>query len=200
MKIRKFLKDFVPYSWAPSTDDIAKSIGKRPEDIVRFDTNVSHKTPLDWLKQLGNEFDNMEINRYPDSSYISVRKLLAEYCSCDVDELILTNGADEGLFMIGSLFIEPSSDVILSTPTYSYYEKMIQILGGNVKEIPRNPDFSDDFSQISENINDDTSLIVLCSPNNPTGNLVNKNSGLIYLMLIFTLHKIILYPVLCFLD
>ena len=53
---------------------------------------------------------------------------------------------------------------------------MIQILGGNVKEIPRNPDFSDDFSQISENINDDTSLIVLCSPNNPTGNLVNKNS------------------------
>ena len=176
MKIRKFLNNFVPYSWEPSTDDIAKSIGKNPKEIVRFDTNVSHKTPIEWLKQLSNKFDNLEINRYPDSSYISVRKLLSDYCSCDVDELILTNGADEGLFMVGSLFIEPSSNVILSTPTYSYYEKMIQILGGNVKEITRNPDFSDNFSQISNNIDTDTSLIVLCSPNNPTGNLVNKNS------------------------
>ena len=176
MKIRKFLKNFVPYSWEPSTDDIANSIGKNPDEIIRFDTNVSHKTPIEWLKQLSNEFDNLEINRYPDSSYVSVRKLLADYCSCDVDDLILTNGADEGLFMVGSLFIEPNSDVILSTPTYSYYEKMIQILGGNVKEITRNPDFSDNFTKISENIDTNTSLIVLCSPNNPTGNLVNKNS------------------------
>ena len=78
--------------------------------------------------------------------------------------------------MIGSMFIEPSSDVILSTPTYSYYEKMIQIMGGNVKEITRNSDFSDDFTKISNSINDNTSLIILCSPNNPTGNLVDKNS------------------------
>ncbi len=53
---------------------------------------------------------------------------------------------------------------------------MVQILGGNVKEITRNPDFSDNFTKISENIDTNTSLIVLCSPNNPTGNLVNKNS------------------------
>ena len=109
MKIRKFLKNFVPYSWEPSTDDIANSIGKNPDEIIRFDTNVSHKTPIEWLKQLSNEFDNLEINRYPDSSYVSVRKLLADYCSCDGDDLILTNGADEGLFMVGSLFIEPST-------------------------------------------------------------------------------------------
>ena len=53
---------------------------------------------------------------------------------------------------------------------------MIQILGGNVKEITRNPDFSDNFTKISENVDNNTSLIVLCSPNNPTGNLVNQNS------------------------
>lgn len=176
MKIRKFLKNFVPYSWEPSTDDIANSIGKNPNEITRFDTNVSHKTPIEWLEELSKEFNHLEINRYPDSSYISVRKLLADYCSCNVDNLILTNGADEGLFMIGSMFIEPSSDVILSTPTYSYYEKMIQIMGGNVKEITRNSDFSDDFTKISNSINYNTSLIILCSPNNPTGNLVDKNS------------------------
>lgn len=174
MKIRKFLKDFVPYSWEPSDLEIANSIDKNPEDIIRFDTNVSHKTPSRWLKELITKFDNIEINRYPDSSYISVRKLLAEYCSCDVDEIILTNGADEGLFMAGSLFIEPSSNVILSTPTYSYYEKMIQILGGKTLEVPRNLDFSDNFEEISNSIDDMTNMIILCNPNNPTGNIVDK--------------------------
>ena len=176
MKIRKFLKDFVPYSWEPSTDEIANSVGKNPEDIMRFDTNVSHKTPISWLKKLSDDFNTLEINRYPDSSYISVRKLLAEYCSCDIDEIILTNGADEGLFMAGSLFVEPSSNVILSTPTYSYYEKMVQILGGNVLEVKRNSDFSDNFKEISNTIDEMTSLIILCNPNNPTGNVVDKRS------------------------
>ncbi len=95
MKIRKFLKNFIPYSWEPSTDDIANSIGKNPDEIIRFDTNVSHKTPVDWLKQLSSEFDNLEINRYPDSSYISVRKLLAD-CSYFYSYLFLLrkNGTD----------------------------------------------------------------------------------------------------------
>ena len=52
MKIRKFLKNFVPYSWEPSTDDIANSIGKNRNEITRFDTNVSHKTPIEWLEEL----------------------------------------------------------------------------------------------------------------------------------------------------
>ena len=49
MKIRKFLKDFIPYSWEQSNLEIANSIGKSPEDITRFDTNVSHNLPYHWL-------------------------------------------------------------------------------------------------------------------------------------------------------
>ncbi|MBE18892.1 MAG: histidinol-phosphate transaminase [Thaumarchaeota archaeon] len=174
MKIRKFLKDFIPYSWEQSNLEIANSIGKSPEDITRFDTNVSHNLPYHWLETLSNQLQDIEINKYPDSSYVSVRQLIADYCSRDIDEIILTNGADEGLFMTGSLFIEPDSKVMLSTPTYSYYEKMAQILGGIPLEIQRKSDFSDDFHTMLKNLNDNISLIILCNPNNPTGNIIHR--------------------------
>ena len=175
MKIRKFLKDFIPYSWEQSNIEIANSIGKSPEDITRFDTNVSHNLPYHWMETLSKRLKDIEINKYPDSSYISARQLIADYCSRDADEIILTNGADEGLFMSGSLFIESDNKVMLSTPTYSYYEKMVEILGGIPLEIQRKSDFSDDFHSMLKNINDDISLIILCNPNNPTGNIITQS-------------------------
>ena len=181
MKIRKFLKDFIPYSWEQSNLEIANSIGKSPEDITRFDTNVSHNLPYHWLETLSNRLKDIEINKYPDSSYVSVRQLIADYCSRDIDEIILTNGADEGLFMTGSLFIEPDNKVMLSTPTYSYYEKMAQILGGIPLEIQRKPDFSDDFHTMLKNLDDNISLIILCNPNNPTGNIINQRDVELFL-------------------
>jgi len=174
VRLREFLGSFKPYKWEPSTEEIAKEVGKGVDEIIRFDTNTSPVLSVDWLEKLSSILESIKINDYPDTSYSKLRSSLAAYCDCDSEEVLVANGADEALLVAFSAVIGEGSEAILSTPTYSYYQKLVEILGGRVVEVDRREDFSDDIDTISSSIGKDTRMIILCSPNNPTGNLVNR--------------------------
>jgi histidinol-phosphate aminotransferase len=173
MKIRRIFENFEPYGWEPSNEQIAREFNLDPRNVVRFDTNTSPYLPSDLLDEIRTSITELPINRYPDTSYSALRRGLASYNKCSPDSIMVTNGADEALDIVMKTFVDDGSEVILSVPTYSYYPVLTRLMGGKVKQIRRRKDFSDDIDGIKKAISKDTSLVILCSPNNPTGNLVD---------------------------
>jgi len=176
MKTRNFLKDFKPYEWELSNQQISAIIGLKPDKILRFDTNTSPYTPIEILDNLSSILVKLKVNEYPDTSYTEIRDYLSNYTQIDKDQIILTNGADEALDIIAKVFIDNDTHVLISAPTYSMYRICIEILNGKAIPILRNEDFSDNEEGIIKAFSKKTRAVFLCSPNNPTGNTSKRET------------------------
>lgn len=171
MRSRKALEGFEPYEWETPSADIAAKLGLAVEQIIRFDTNASPDVPIRWLRDLSSKLDEIGINDYPDTSYLSLRKTLSKYVNVPVDWITVTDGADEGLDLLVKTFMDVGSKAIVSAPTYSYYRTIAQTAGGDIVSVPRLKDFSDDVEGLLKAAKrEDSRIVFLCSPNNPTGN------------------------------
>jgi histidinol-phosphate aminotransferase len=174
MFTREMLKTFKAYEWEASNEEIARSVGLNYRLIRRFDTNTSPYKPTHWLMKLAEELPMLDINQYPDTSYSKLRMKLSGYVGVNSGKIVVTNGADEALDIISKAFIDPGTTVLISTPTYPFYRITAELMSANVVPVLRKEDFSDDIDSIINKINDKTRLIFLCSPNNPTGNTIER--------------------------
>ncbi|MCS7133737.1 MAG: histidinol-phosphate transaminase [Candidatus Caldarchaeum sp.] len=172
VSLRSGLDGFIPYSWEISSREIAERYGLRVEDVVRMDLNTSPYVPKKWLNILAKKLPNISVNLYPDTSYLSFRQAVSEYTGRDVDEILVGNGGDECLMIAAQAFLEKGRKAVISHPTYSYFRVCSEIMGAQVEKVPRKPDYGDDVEAIIQAADKATGLIFLCSPNNPTGNLL----------------------------
>ena len=123
-----------------------------------------------------NENPNGNYNRYPDPHQVELKAELAKVKSVSPDNMFLGNGSDEVIDLIYRLFASPGKDkVIICPPTYGMYEVAANINDVEIVNIPLLPNFQLNIPAIEEAIEKDASikLIFLCSPNNPTGNLIS---------------------------
>jgi len=174
MRRREDLVSFEPYSWEPSTEEIARSVGLRPSRIVRMDTNVSPYAPVRVLEELARRLPRLKVNQYPDTSYRELRELLADYAGWDQELIVPTNGADEGIDIISSAFLRAGLEAISPVPTYSYFRVSTELQGARFVPVKRAEDFSFSAEQLLERYNKNTAVIWICDPNNPTGNRVEE--------------------------
>jgi len=137
-----------------------------------MDLNTSPFTPVEWLSKLSRQVVKLSVNLYPDTTYMSLREAISGYVGCNPDMVTVGNGADECLMMISQAFIDRGSKAVVSYPSYSYFRVCTEIMGGKIINIKRKPSFEDDFDALASAADKDTRIIFLCSPNNPTGNLV----------------------------
>ncbi|MFX1466364.1 MAG: histidinol-phosphate transaminase, partial [Promethearchaeota archaeon] len=124
---------------------------------------------------LAQKIATLEVNEYPDATYISVREGLTKYltrfgANVDAENIMITNGADEALDHITKCFIDEHAFSILPQPTYAMFKVLTEIMGGETLLVPRKDDFAIDVDLIRKNISTKTKLLFVCSPNNPTGN------------------------------
>lgn len=124
----------------------------------------------------GSTIDSSEkLNRYPDPNQIQIRSQLADYLNVSYENLILGVGSDEILDLIVRIFCNPGIDnVIINEPTYGMYKVICDINDIEVNSVKLNNEYQLDLQKIYEKVNENTKLIFICSPNNPTGNLINK--------------------------
>jgi histidinol-phosphate aminotransferase len=117
-----------------------------------------------------NPFNN-GVNRYPDPQQTKVKSLLSKLKNIPIQNILIGNGSDEVLDLIFRAFCEPYKDnVILLPPTYGMYEVLASINGIETQKIILNESFQPKVQQILETVSDDSKILFLCSPNNPTGN------------------------------
>jgi len=181
MRVREVIGTYEPYCWEPSSEEIASKLGLRQDQIVRFDTNSSPYTPVEWLAKLSSTLPNVKANDYPDTSYSALRRVLSKYVGKDMDCITVTNGADEALDIVSKTCIDLGTPVLVSAPTYSMYRIVAEIMGGKAVSVTRDDSFSDDVDAILKASASMECVIFLCSPNNPTGN-ASSRQGIVRLL------------------
>jgi histidinol-phosphate aminotransferase len=115
-------------------------------------------------------------NRYPDPLQRSVKEKLASMKGVDPSQIFLGNGSDEAIDLLIRGFCEPYYDSILVTePTYGMYSVCAEVNGVNVQQVLLNMDFDLDLDAFPKTFDATTKILFLCSPNNPTGNLLSRD-------------------------
>lgn len=114
-------------------------------------------------------------NRYPDPHQKVIKQKLAQIKGISVEHIFLGNGSDECIDLLYRCFCNPGKDnVIICPPTYGMYEVSANINDVEVKKVSLLPNFELDLSGIEDAIDNQTKLIWICSPNNPTGNSLKR--------------------------
>ena len=113
-------------------------------------------------------------NRYPDPLQHQVKQIIADLKGVEPGRIFLGNGSDEAIDLLIRIFCIPAQDEILITPpTYGMYQVCADISDVRVLESLLTSDFQLNVDAILSKLTSDTKIIFLCSPNNPTGNLLS---------------------------
>lgn len=123
-----------------------------------------------------NESPYGTINRYPDPYQSDLKKELAAFKLVQTDEIFIGNGSDEAIDLLFRVFCEPGVDKVISfTPGYGMYQVSASIQDIENINLSLNKDFQIDKKSVSTYLTDDSvKMLFLCSPNNPTGNLIES--------------------------
>lgn len=114
-------------------------------------------------------------NRYPDPHQQLIKQKLSAIKGILPEHIFLGNGSDECIDILFRCFCEPGKDnVIICPPTYGMYEVSAHINDIDIRKAPLLPDFQLDLVHLENLIDANTKIIWLCSPNNPTGNSLNR--------------------------
>lgn len=114
-------------------------------------------------------------NRYPDPLQWQLKFQLAKIKGVPAENIFIGNGSDEVIDLAFRIFCDPGVDnVIICPPTYGMYEVSADINDVATKKVNLTPDFQLDVEGILDAIDAHTKLLFICSPNNPTGNNMNR--------------------------
>lgn len=114
-------------------------------------------------------------NRYPDPHQQAVKQQLSKIKGIAPEHIFLGNGSDECIDILFRCFCEPGKDnIIICPPTYGMYEVSANINDVEIRKAPLLPDFQLDLVHLENLADTNTKIIWLCSPNNPTGNSLNR--------------------------
>jgi histidinol-phosphate aminotransferase len=115
-------------------------------------------------------------NRYPDPLQMEVKEKLSKIKGVPSQNIFLGNGSDEAIDLLHRIFCEPGRDnAIIFPPTYGMYEVCAEMNDVKVKKVNLTKEYQLDIEAIEQAIDPFTKLIFICSPNNPTGNSINRN-------------------------
>ena len=116
-------------------------------------------------------------NRYPDPLQKELKARIAAIKQLKTSQIFVGNGSDEAIDLLFRIFCEPGNDeVIICPPTYGMYVVSAEINDVTVKEVPLTMQFGLDVESVKSAMSERTKLLFVCSPNNPTGNLMNRES------------------------
>lgn len=123
--------------------------------------------------------NSLDLHRYPTPTQDQLRKKIADYRGVDYENIFLGVGSDEPIDLLMRIFCEPGRDsIIITPPTYGMYKVAASINTVAVKEALLTDKFQVDADKILSQADENTKLLFLCSPNNPTANDMKRTDML----------------------
>lgn len=126
-------------------------------------------------------FFTVPVNRYPDPLSRELVEKISRWKGLEPENICITNGSDEAIDLIYRAFAEPASDnALIMPPTYGVYQVFAELNNVETIRVPLQEDFSIDVEGLSilfdhRDFVHTLKLLFICSPNNPTGNAMNKD-------------------------
>jgi histidinol-phosphate aminotransferase len=120
-------------------------------------------------------FEGLDLNRYPDPFQTALRSRLAQLHGVQRENLFVGVGSDEVIDLLLRIFCEPQKDaVLILEPTYGMYRVAADVNNVRVDSCLLTDEFQINVEAAKQHTKADTKIIFCCSPNNPTGNLLNR--------------------------
>lgn len=175
MKPRQIVDEMDSYVPGRSQDEIAQQFNLNKDEIIKLGSNENPWGPSPKaVEAIKNELKS--INRYPESQLAELVHEMALYSGVDDSQVIVGgDGADEIIDVLAKTFIDEGDEFIVPLPSYMYYEYLLQQYGA--KPVYARWDLEKnelDVDSIFDSITSRTKMIFLCSPNNPTGTLIDR--------------------------
>ena len=145
------------------------------ETFIRLSSNENPYGPSKRVREvITNTFD--EACRYPFGALTSLVTMIAEKEGVDKDCIVITGGSTEGLKATGLTYGLNGGELIAADPTFQSMLRYAETFGAHVHRVPVNDNMEHDLAAMAKRVNNNTRLIFICNPNNPTGTLLDKNA------------------------
>lgn len=136
-------------------------------NCVKLNSNENPYLSVDIMKKISEEIKNVSLNYYPEIDQFTSRNIIAEFLNISYKNIALGNGSDELINYCLKLF--EGDEVIILSPSFEMYTFYSKLNNLEIKYI----DF-DYLNYLEKMINEKTRMIILCSPNNPCGRVIDK--------------------------
>ena len=114
-------------------------------------------------------------NRYPDHSCSALAQIISERVGINTDRLVFGNGSGEVLFAAAAIAVDRNEQAVLPGPTFAPVGKNVRLAGGEVITVPVLCNGSNDVAAMLDAINEHTAMFYLCTPNSPTGGMLEAD-------------------------
>ena len=179
IKIEKLIKPHLlkmkVYEPVDPPEVLAQKSGIKKENILKLNGN---ENPYGGSKKAIKALENAPLHIYPDPLQRKIRNSLSKYTNMPTENIIAGAGSDELIDLIFRLFISYGDNIIDFEPTFAMYGFCARIAGASIINVPRDKNFEIDIKALENKINDNTKIIFVSSPNNPTGNICSKDQVL----------------------
>jgi len=162
-----------------SLDNILRSNVKKliPYSSARSEFEGDAQIFLDANENSLGSVLNNNFHRYPDPLQKQLKQKLSTLKNVPAENIFVGNGSDEAVDLLIRAFCNPGVDnILIFPPTYGMYEVAAEINDVAINKILLTKDYQLDVSAIKNGIDENTKIVFVCSPNNPTGNLLDSKS------------------------
>lgn len=172
MKHKQVFNQMSPYKPGKQVEEVKKELGL--DRIVKLASNENPFGYSEKVDQVVTESAN-HFEIYPDGYATVLREVISADLAVDLDQLVFGCGSDEVIDIICRVYLEKGTNTIMATPTFPQYKHNALIQGADIKEVPLLNGYHD-LQGMLDAMDADTRVIWLCSPNNPTGCIINQPS------------------------
>ncbi len=166
--VRPHLLDLEPYEAVEPPELMAERAGIPEADVVKLNANENPYGPSPKVAEA--LADMRRIHVYPDPAQIAMRQAVARYIGLGPEHVLVGNGSDEVIDLLFRAVLGPGDAIVNCPPTFGMYDFTAHVCGGRTIDIDRDSRFDIDVPAILAAATTGAKIIVVASPNNPSGN------------------------------
>jgi histidinol-phosphate aminotransferase len=167
MRFLPAIEGIVPYTPGTPIETVMREYGLT--EVVKLASNEFPLPPFAEVKAaVMAAFD--DVNRYPDGDCLDLRQALSQRFGRPLEEIAVGNGMDDLLELLGDALLDHGDEVVFADPSFMLYESICTRRDTTAVMIPLLPDFGHDLDAMAAAVTPRTKMVIVCNPNNPTGN------------------------------
>lgn len=169
--VPEYLKSLKTYQAGKPIDELAREKG-----LTKISKLASNENPLGPSPYAIREMTRglWDLHRYPDMHAFALKSKLASMYNLKMENIILGNGSEGIMGYIVRAFLTPGDEVLTCQNTFIGFYILARSVGADLKLVPLDNDYRFDVYELAKNITENTKIIYIANPNNPTGTYITK--------------------------
>ncbi|HEY3373922.1 MAG TPA: histidinol-phosphate transaminase [Candidatus Aquicultor sp.] len=169
--IRRGLETIKPYESGRPISVVEKELGI--SEAIKLASNESPYTPFEKVIEVMRD-EAPAVNRYPDAGCTFLREKIAEKLNVPASQVIVGNGSNELLVLLADVLLNPEDNAVFADPSFIIYQTAVKLMNAKSVIVPLEG-HTHDLNAMADAIDENTKIVFICNPNNPTGTIVRRD-------------------------